>query len=52
MGGCLGGSRLAVELGVGRDTVEAARKGNPDRKAINFPAEFVPGGSIGPVRKG
>ena len=32
--------------------VDAVRKGKPDRKVINFPAEFVPGGSIGPVRKG
>lgn len=32
--------------------VAAVRKGNPDRKFINFPAEFVPGGSIGPVWKG
>jgi LacI family transcriptional regulator len=29
--------------------VNAVRKGNPDRKIINFPTEFVPGGSIGPV---
>jgi LacI family transcriptional regulator len=29
--------------------VNAVRKGNPDRKAINFPSEFVPGGSIGRV---
>jgi DNA-binding LacI/PurR family transcriptional regulator len=29
--------------------VDAVRKGNPDRKIINFPAEFIPGGSIGPV---
>ena len=27
--------------------VEAVRKGNPDRDTINFPATFVPGGSIG-----
>ncbi len=32
--------------------VEAVRKGHPDRTAINFPAEFVPGGSCGPVVKG
>ena len=32
--------------------VEAVRKGKPDRKTIDFPAEFVQGGSIGPVRKG
>ena len=32
--------------------VEAVRKGKPDHKTINFPAEFVPGGSIGPVWKG
>ena len=29
--------------------VDAVRKGNPDREINNFPAEFVPGGSIGPV---
>jgi hypothetical protein len=29
--------------------VDAVRNGKPDRKAINFPAEFVPGASIGPV---
>ena len=29
--------------------VNAVRKGNPDRKTINFPTEFVPGGSIGPA---
>ena len=32
--------------------VEAARKGRADRKTINFPAEFVPGETIGPARKG
>jgi DNA-binding LacI/PurR family transcriptional regulator len=32
--------------------VNAVSKGNPDRKVINFPAEFVPGGSIDPVWKG
>jgi len=32
--------------------VNDVRKGKPDRKEINFPAEFVPGGSIGPVWKG
>jgi len=32
--------------------VDAVRKGKADRKIINFPAEFVPGGSIGPVWKG
>lgn len=32
--------------------VSAVRKGKPDRNSIKFPAEFVPGGSIGPVRKG
>ncbi len=32
--------------------VNAVRKGKPDRKIINFPAEFVPGGSTGPVGKG
>jgi len=31
--------------------VDAVRKGKADRKIINFPAEFVPGGSIGPVLK-
>lgn len=31
--------------------VDAVRKGNPDRKIINIPASFVPGGSIGPVRR-
>jgi DNA-binding LacI/PurR family transcriptional regulator len=31
--------------------VDAVRKGNPDRRIINIPAEFVPGGSIGPVRR-
>jgi DNA-binding LacI/PurR family transcriptional regulator len=30
--------------------VDAVRKGKPDRKTINFPAEFVPGGSIGPAK--
>lgn len=29
--------------------VDAVRKGKADRKIINIPAEFVPGGSIGPV---
>ena len=29
--------------------VAAVRKGNPDRDTINFPATFVPGGSIGPA---
>jgi DNA-binding LacI/PurR family transcriptional regulator len=29
--------------------VVAVRKGRADRKTINYPAEFVPGGSIGPV---
>lgn len=28
------------------------RKGTAERKTVNYPAEFVPGGSIGPVRKG
>ncbi len=32
--------------------VDAVRKGKADRKIINFPAEFVPGGSIGSVWKG
>ena len=29
--------------------VNAVRKGRPDRRVINVPAEFVPGGSIGPA---
>jgi len=29
--------------------VDAVRKGRADRKTINIPAEFLPGGSIGPV---
>jgi hypothetical protein len=29
--------------------VDAVRKGKADRKIINISAEFVPGGSIGPV---
>jgi hypothetical protein len=29
--------------------VDAVRKSRADRKTINIPAEFVPGGSIGPV---
>ena len=32
--------------------VAAVRRGNPDRKISNVAAEFVPGGSIGPVCKG
>ena len=32
--------------------VAAVRLGRTDRVALNFPAVFVPGGSIGPVRKG
>jgi DNA-binding LacI/PurR family transcriptional regulator len=32
--------------------VEAVRKGKSDRRSIGFPAEFIPGGSIGPVWKG
>jgi DNA-binding LacI/PurR family transcriptional regulator len=32
--------------------VAAVRRGNPDRKIVNVPAEFVPGDSIGPVWKG
>ena len=32
--------------------VEAARKGRADRETINFPAEFVPGETIGPVWPG
>ncbi len=31
--------------------VAAVKKGNPDRDTINFPATFVPGGSIGPACK-
>ena len=31
--------------------VDAVRKGNPDRKTLNIPASFVPGDSIGPVRR-
>ena len=31
--------------------VNAVRQGDPDRRTINFTAEFVPGGSIGPVWK-
>ena len=30
---------------------DAVRTGKSDRRVINFPAEFVPGGSIGPVCK-
>lgn len=30
----------------------AVARGRPDRKTGLFPAEFVPGGSFGPVRKG
>lgn len=29
--------------------VASVQEGRADRKTINFPAEFVPGGSIGPV---
>ncbi len=32
--------------------VAAVRKGNPDRKTINFLAEFVPSGSTGPADAG
>jgi DNA-binding LacI/PurR family transcriptional regulator len=32
--------------------VEAVRKGKPDRKSINVLADYVPGGSIGPVWQG
>jgi DNA-binding LacI/PurR family transcriptional regulator len=32
--------------------VSAVRKGTPDRNIINFPATFVPGGSIGPAPQG
>jgi DNA-binding LacI/PurR family transcriptional regulator len=28
---------------------DAVRRGNPDRKTINFPAQFIPGSSIGPT---
>ena len=31
--------------------VDTVRKGNPDRKILNIPASFVPGDSIGPVRR-
>ena len=31
--------------------VAAVRRGHADRKTLNFPSEFVPGGSIGPARK-
>jgi DNA-binding LacI/PurR family transcriptional regulator len=31
--------------------LESIRKGRPDQRAIDFPAAFVPGGSIGPVVK-
>jgi UTP:GlnB (protein PII) uridylyltransferase len=31
--------------------VDAVRKGKPDRRIINIPTEFVPGGSVGPVWK-
>ena len=30
---------------------DAVRKGKPDRRTINFPVAFLPGGSTGPVRK-
>jgi DNA-binding LacI/PurR family transcriptional regulator len=32
--------------------MDAVRQGKLDRKSIKYPAEFVPGGSIGPVWKG
>ena len=32
--------------------VTAVRKGVAERKTVNYPAEFVPGGSIGPVWNG
>ena len=32
--------------------VDAVRKGNPDRKIINVPAEYIDGQSIGPVALG
>ena len=32
--------------------VSAVKKGTADRKSIIFPAEFVPGGSIGPAVQG
>jgi DNA-binding LacI/PurR family transcriptional regulator len=31
--------------------VNAVKKGRADRKTINFPAVFIPGGSVGPVAK-
>ena len=32
--------------------VSAVRKGVVDRRTVNYPSVFVPGGSIGPVWKG
>jgi DNA-binding LacI/PurR family transcriptional regulator len=32
--------------------VAALRKGQADHKIINYPAEFIDGGSVGPVAKG
>jgi hypothetical protein len=32
--------------------MNAVRQGKLDHKSIKYPAEFVPGGSIGPVWKG
>jgi len=32
--------------------VAALRQGRADHKTINYPAEFIPGNSIGPARKG
>jgi DNA-binding LacI/PurR family transcriptional regulator len=32
--------------------VTAVQRGNADCKTINFPAKFIPGGTIGPVWKG
>ena len=32
--------------------VDSVRRGQPDRRVIQFPAAFVPGASIGPPRKG
>ena len=32
--------------------VAAVRQGRADRKTINYPAEFIPGDSLGPARKG
>ena len=32
--------------------VDAVRKGKADKKIINYPAEFIPGSSIGPAWEG